>query len=260
MGGEGNWLLQNTTTGFYSNNIISIKQNPNTNLIGIGTMNGGLVTYDGDFDIYYSSNSTILDNTILDLAFDQSNNIIMCTPQSGLGILTSIGSWVWLNTLNSNLPTNSLKNVVVDANNNLWITTLEDGLVHYVDNTFYHYNTANSNLPDNNINCLKFDTNNNLWLGTETSGLVKITNPTLSSNANLNTDIKVYPTIFNNWINLELHQKSIVKIYNQTGQILDSYNFSKGKNNINTINYKTGLYFININSKNHTKTYKLIKY
>ena len=34
----------------------------------------------------------------------------------------------------------------------------------------------------------------------------------------------------------------------------------KGKNNINTINYKTGLYFININSKNHTKTYKLIKY
>ena len=260
FGGEGTWLLQNTSTGWYSNNITSIKQNSNNGVIGIGTMNGGLITYNGDFNIYYSSNSGILDNTVLDLAFDQNNNIIICTPQAGLGVLTSTGSWVWLNTLNSNLPTNSLTNVVVDNNNNLWITTLEDGLVHYINNTFYHYTAENSNLPDNNINCLEFDSNNNLWLGTETSGIVKITNPLLYNNSNLKNTIKVHPTIFNDYFYVETNQKSIAKIYNQKGQIIDSYVISKGKEKINTVEYKPGLYFITMNYAENRKTYKLIKY
>ena len=90
MGGEGNWLLQNTETGWYSSNITSIQKNPNNNMLAIGTMNGGLVTYDQEFDVYYSSNSDILDNTVFDAVFDQNNNIIICTPQAGLGVLTEI--------------------------------------------------------------------------------------------------------------------------------------------------------------------------
>ena len=73
--------------------------------------------------------------------------------------------------------TNSLKKVAVDNNNNLWITTLENGLIHYKDNNFYNYTTENSNLPDNKINCLKFGPDNHLWLGTDTAGLVKINTP-----------------------------------------------------------------------------------
>ena len=124
-------------------------------MIAIGTMNGGLVTYSDDlFNIYYSTNSDILDNSILDVTFDNNNNVIMCTPQAGMGVFTQNGSCIWFNTINSELPTNSLKNVVVDSNNNLWITTLEDGLIQYKNNTFYTYNTENSNLPDNQINTI----------------------------------------------------------------------------------------------------------
>ena len=57
-----------------------------------------------------------------------------------------------------------------------------------------------------------------------------------------------------------LNQKSIAKIYNQKGQIIDSYVISKGKEKINTIEYKPGLYFITMNYAENRKTYKLIKY
>ena len=158
-------------------------------MVAIGTMNGGLVTYDQEFNIYYSSNSDILDNTVFDVVFDQNNNIIICTPQAGLGVLTENGSWVWFNTVNSTLPTNSLKNIVVDNNNNLWITTLENGLIHYKDNTFYNYTMANSDLPDNKINFLKFGPNNHLWLGTDAAGLVKINTPIVSNKENIKNHI-----------------------------------------------------------------------
>ena len=70
LGENEDWLLQNTSTGFYSNNITSLTQNPNNETVAIGTMNGGLITYNDQFNIYYSSNSDILDNTVFDVVFD----------------------------------------------------------------------------------------------------------------------------------------------------------------------------------------------
>ena len=258
--GEGGWLVQNTSTGFYSNNITSIKQNEIDNTIAIGTMNGGLVTYDGEFEIYYSSNSNILDNTVLDVVFDQNNNIIITTVQSGLGVLTSNGSWIWLNTLNSTLPTNSLKKIVVDNNNDLWITTLENGLVHYKNDTFYHYTTENSNLPDNKINCLILGPDNHLWLGTDNSGIIKI-NTAITSNEEIGKKhTNVFPTVFDSNINIQIIQSGTVSIINQKNQIIDMQKLSNGLNFINTITYKPGLYFAIVKSGNNITADKIIKY
>ncbi len=249
FGPEGSWLIQNTSTEFYSNNITSIKKNPNNGTIAIGTMNGGLVTYNGQFNIYYSSNSDILDNSVLDLAFDQNNNIIICTPQSGLGVLTESGSWIWFNTVNSTLPSNSLQNVIVDNNNNLWITTLENGLIHYKNNMFYNYTTENSNIPDNKINCLQIGPNNQLWLGTDTSGLVKISPPISKINENTLVN-SITPTIFESQIHIDLLKPGSVYIYNQYGQLMDRKILSTGNNYINTAQYKSGVYFILTESNN----------
>ena len=77
-------------------------------------MNGGLITYNGEFINYYSENSGILDNSILDLAFDLNDNIIVTSPQAGLGILTNTGNWIfsyhikWLNQIKKS----SLKRVL----------------------------------------------------------------------------------------------------------------------------------------------------
>jgi len=260
LGPEGSWLLQNTETEFYSNNITSITKNINNDIIAIGTMNGGLVTYDNEFNIYYSSNSNILDNTVFDVAFDQNNNIIICTPQAGLGVLTENGSWVWLNTVNSMLPTNSLKKIVVDNNNDLWITTLENGLIHYKNNTFYNYTIDNSNLPDNKINCLKFGPNNHLWLGTDTAGLVKINTPIMSVKQEKNNCYNVYPSVFHSFINIDLDYPSNISIFNQQGQLINRYNLTNQKNTLSMQEYKPGIYLIRIQSKKETLIKKLIKY
>tara|TARA_B100001250_G_scaffold409442_1_gene433806 strand:+ start:1249 stop:2535 length:1287 start_codon:yes stop_codon:yes gene_type:complete len=258
LGPEGSWLIQNTQTGFYSNNITRISQNMADDRIAIGTMNGGLITYSDEFNIYYSSNSDILDNTVLDVAFDQNNNIIICTPQAGLGVLTENESWIWFNTINSDLPTNSLKSIIVD-NNNLWITTLENGLIHYKDNVFYHYTTENSDLPDNNINCLKLGPNNQLWLGTDTAGIVKITNPIISIDEVKNTSLNIWPSIFKDEINIEAEQNAIINIINQQGEWLSSKKCDSEINIINTSNYKPGLYLIIIESETHRSINKIIK-
>lgn len=258
FGPEGSWMIQNTSTEFYSNNITSIKKNPNNGMIAIGTMNGGLVTYDGQFNIYYSSNSDILDNSVLDVAFDQNNNIIICSPQAGLGVLTEGGSWIWFNTINSELQSNSLKNVIVDSNNNLWITTLEDGLIHYKNNVFYNYTTENSNLPDNKINCLELGPNNQLWLGTDTSGLVQINIPITNITENKLVNL-VFPTVFDSEIYIELLKPGSIYIYNQYGQLMDKKLLPPGNNYINTIHYQSGIYFILTETNNERSVNTVIK-
>jgi len=259
FGGEGEWLLQNTQTGFYSNHYKSINQNPNTNLIAIGTMNGGLITYDGEFNNYYSSNSGILDNSVFDAVFDQNNNIIITTPQAGLGILTESGSWIWLNTLNSNIPTNSLKNITVDVNNNLWITTLENGLTHYKNNLFYNYNSSNSNLPDNQINCLSFDQDNNLWIGTNSSGLIKINNPTLDTPSFTKPFDSIKISASRDLIKVNLHEKGQYEILNQNGQLINTGFFNPGDNKVNIATFASGLYIFKIKTNEYAFVYKILK-
>ena len=259
LGPEGDWLLQNTQTGFFSNNITSITKNLNNDVIAIGTMNGGLVTYDNEFNIYYSSNSNILDNTIFDVTFDQNNNIIITTPQAGLGVLTENGSWVWFNSINSTLTTNSLKKIIVDSNNDLWITTLENGLIHYKDNIFYNYTIENSNLPDNKINCVTLGPNNCLWLGTDTAGLVKIDTPIMSNYDNMEIYTKIFPSTFNTKINIDVLESASAHIYNQYGLLMDKKILSAGNNYINTSNYTSGVYFIVTQSNNKKSVNKVMK-
>ena len=260
FGLDGGWLLQNTQTGFYSNNFKSIKKNPNTNLIAIGTMNGGLITYDGEFNNYYSSNSGILDNSVFDATFDQNNNIIITTPQAGLGILTGNESWIWLNNLNSNIISNSLKNVTVDINNDLWITTLENGLSYYTNNTFYNYNSSNSNLPDNKINCLLFDENNNLWLGTDSSGLIKINNPAINIINETNNNHNLSATITPDYIKVDLNEIAIFEIINKKGQLINNSILSAGNNIVSIAHYSPGFYILKIKTPQASLVKKLIKH
>ena len=162
--------------GIFSNNITKIIKHPSNESVFIGTLNGGLVNYNNDFTFLNNTNSELLDNTIVDLVFDTNENLIMTTPFGGLGVLSSTNSWIWFNSeTNPSLPffINSLGDISIDNNNNLWIVTIEDGLIKYSNNNWTFYNTENSNIPDNNINCITYDNINNcMWIGTETEGVV----------------------------------------------------------------------------------------
>ncbi|MES2593572.1 MAG: YCF48-related protein [Bacteroidota bacterium] len=82
-----------------------------------------------------------------------------------------------------------------------------------------------------------------------------------------NTDYKIYPNPFNNNVSIDfiLNEKSdlTVNLINSLGQTLYSTNqfFEKGNNQVivNTENFSSGVYFIQIISKGQTKVSKLIK-
>ena len=248
------WNVQTfETEGIYSNNIKKIIQNPSDQKIYLGTLNGGLYTWENN-EFYYwnNTNSGLIDNTINDFIFDSNNNLIITSPSAGLEVQTSEGNWLQFNTsTNPELPffINSLQNVIIDNNNNLWISTMENGLIKYVDNNWIFYNEENSGLPDDKINCLKYDNiNNTLWIGTDTQGIVMLDLNTLNNFEGLE-EFNFNPYFIDDFLNLNLEDSGLISIYNISGNLM----FQSLKNNseklVRTNKLKAGNYIITFKNK-----------
>lgn len=77
--------------------------------------------------------------------------------------------WTNYNTNNSPLPTNIVKNIVFDAQNNIWIGTSGHGVavLDASETNWTFYNKDNSGLPGNVVNSLLWENDKVLWLGTD---------------------------------------------------------------------------------------------
>lgn len=71
--------------------------------------------------------------------------------------------------------------------------------------------------------------------------------------------IKVYPNPVKENLFINLLEKSIVAVYNISGQLVFTKSLSEGKNMINTSEWKTGMYYIRISGASGDKTFKVIK-
>ena len=246
-----NWILYDFLgmTNIFSNHITKIIKHPNNETLFIGTLNGGLVTYDNEFIFLNNNNSELLDNTIKDLHFDEDENLIITTTFAGLGVWTNTNLWVWFNSqINPSLPffINSLGDISIDENNNIWIATMEDGLIKYANNNWTFYNSENTNLPDDNINCIKYDIiNNKIWIGTQTQGVVSMN----LENINLYEDISksainIINTYHTNNLIIDSKINATIEILNYSGSIIKTFELKKGLNNIHTGEINSGIYFI----------------
>ncbi len=248
------WNVQTfETEGIYSNNIKKIIQNPSDQKIYLGTLNGGLYTWENN-EFYYwnNTNSGLIDNTINDFIFDSNNNLIITSPSAGLEVQTSEGNWLQFNTsTNPELPffINSLQNVIIDNNNNLWISTMENGLIKYVDNNWTFYNEENSGLPDDKINCLKYDNiNNTLWIGTDTQGIVMLDLNTLNNFEGLE-EFNFNPYFTDDFLNLNLEDSGLISIYNISGNLMFQSLKNKSEKSVRTNKLKAGNYIITFKNK-----------
>ena len=79
-------------------------------------------------------------------------------------------NWENFNESNSSLPNNTIRCLLVDRNNSLWIGT-DNGLAQYDGTNWTIYNTSNSPLTDNYIRALAVDSMNQLYIGTTLSGI-----------------------------------------------------------------------------------------
>lgn len=89
--------------------------------------------------------------------------------------LEDTSTWVNYQTSNSNIPTNVLSSIVIDASGSKWIGTYEYGLLKFDGNYFTQFSTENSPLPNDYIICLAVDQANKLWIGTD-NGLAVLSN------------------------------------------------------------------------------------
>lgn len=93
---------------------------------------------------------------------------------------TVSSTWEVFNEANSPLPNNTIRCLLVDHQDDLWVGT-DNGLAHLSAGIWTVYTAANSGLGDNYVRALAVDADNNIWIGTTLSGLIKFDGSTWQS-------------------------------------------------------------------------------
>lgn len=180
------WRLYNDTEQSYdgavlNGTVIRDVQVRSDGLVAIGTLNGGF---------HYLSGSVVqVHATYIDQFFDNTQNGVAFDPISGdrwlacpaQGLLRNFGDWqggTWFQyaTWNSDLPSNALISLALDASGSPWMGSVLNGLIHRrSDGSFEAFTTSNSGIPDNGVTRLLFASDGSLWVGTYEGGAARMT-------------------------------------------------------------------------------------
>jgi ligand-binding sensor domain-containing protein len=77
----------------------------------------------------------------------------------------SAGTWTLFNTV-SGIPSNQIRDILLDKQNNMWVTFSGNGVGKYTDGTWTYYNTSNSSLLSNSVTALATISNGGMIIGT----------------------------------------------------------------------------------------------
>ena len=207
----------------------------------VGTVNGGLGYLYNDSMIWRNtSNSGINDNTAIDVAIDNNQNVWLAAPYGGLVSHLSNDSWLIYNTVESNQwPSNSLTSLLFDDDQFLFVGSNGAGFFRFYFNNGIpnteKYNSNNSPLPSDYVLCLAKD-NTDYWIGTE-QGLVRWGTSVSISELEKNAFIKENNT-------LTFSENHNIDLYSITGQRVYSQNTSK----VDLNSFKSGVYIVVYNS------------
>jgi hypothetical protein len=127
-------------------------------------------------------------NNRTSIKIDNAGNKWVGTTSSGAFQFDG-ANWISFNTSNSGIVSNSIKNIVIDANNNKWFGT-KIGISKYDGTNWTTFNSLNSGLPNDTVNCI-FIESGNIWIGTS-HGLAKFNGSTWviynTSNSGINNN------------------------------------------------------------------------
>ncbi len=190
-----NWTTYNMENTSLTSNLISdIDFDKNGNLwCGLGlyvkydnegnptTTEGGLARFDGNnWSIYNSQNSGLPFNNVMSIAIDSADILWVSIRdpmnvgiEYGWGLTKFDGNmWTTFNINNSPLTSNTIFDIKVDKDNNLWLSTCSGGLVKYDrKNSWKVYNVRNSGISFDSQNLVEIDSYGNKWIGHNESGL-----------------------------------------------------------------------------------------
>ena len=165
------YLIETATKklGFKNMPINTIKTDDN-NVVWIGTYGDGIYQYKNNKLSKFITN-TILDNQIiLDIYFDNNQNIWLGTLANGACIYNSLSnSYSWI-TEKEGLNNNHIRSIIQDKSGNYWLGSSGGGVANYFGKEFVHFNNE-SGLGGNYIYSIYKDSKKRLWIGTSDKGL-----------------------------------------------------------------------------------------
>ena len=183
--------------------LVCVATSPNEKKIYLGSFGWGLVEYnkdDGAITVYKKNNSTLsnadgdpLSVRVSDIQFDSENNLWINNygATNGISVKKQNGEW---KSFRIQASTSNFGKLLVDKNNQLWMTTHEvggttggGGIVVFnrgsdIDNTTDDKSRSlvkgggYGNLPSNNVYTLAEDKDGQIWVGTD-AGVAVFSNP-----------------------------------------------------------------------------------
>lgn len=120
---------------------------------------------------------------------DSQNVFVYAGKQISVNMqLSDTTIWVTYNKDNSFLPENTINDVVVDNDDNVWVGTWHNGLIKINGDSFEFFNKSNSGLPSNIINRIAKAPDGSIWIATYV-GLARINNGLINSFTTVNSDL-----------------------------------------------------------------------
>ena len=161
----------------------------------IGTIDKGLISFDGKNWTTYENSVSLGSQHVTDILIDSKDRIWVATI---LGLSVFDGG-IW-SSFNSHLPSLNVSSLKEDKTGNIYIGT-DKGLVKYDNSTFTLLNKATSGIRDDNITSIAISPSNQVWVGTVLANVQQYNqlNGTWieHSLAILNPDISPYVTAVN---------------------------------------------------------------
>ena len=133
----------------------------------IGTIDHGLMKFDGKNWTSYENAGVIDGSRVQDLLIDKNGKLWIASIK---GLFTFDG-FVWVNMTN-NLPSNNVIALDEDFNGNIWIATV-NALVKYNGSSFQVFNSGNTDVQFLNLSSVACSNNGDIWVGTSGSGILR---------------------------------------------------------------------------------------
>lgn len=158
-----------TNNSKISSNVLSKVVVDKNNNKWIGSIENGLMKFDGKKWTSYENAGVIKGNVVQDLLIDKKGRLWVGTTRS----LTVFDGISW-QSYTDKLPSEVVTALDEDADGNIWIATF-GGLVKYDNNSFQVFTSQNTGLPLNNLSSLSTSKTGEIWVGSSlnTSGILR---------------------------------------------------------------------------------------
>lgn len=156
-----------TVNSKVSSDLLSKVVVDKNNFKWIGSIDHGLMKFDGKNWTSFENANVLNTTRIQDLLIDKGNRLWVATAK-GLSVFDGI-SW---QSFDDKLPSQNVLALEEDVNGNIWVGT-DNGLVKYNNISFQVFNKSNTEMPIDYVTALSSAKNGDVWIGTNRSGVIK---------------------------------------------------------------------------------------